>query len=313
MVAADSTNSTTPNRNELAPMDTASRRQGGREPVRQPAAAYGGEKTRPAPADHLRQPANGSVHAAHHAGLPPEFVRCQTCPARHRGVCGALSDQQLMRMAGRVTRRRIEAGRTLQADGEEPVACASLLSGVVKLTKTLADGRQQIVGLQFPPEFIGRPDGGQSHLSAEAVTDLEVCSIPHAVLLDMIKSHPALEHRLFEETLAQLDQARDWLLAIGREMARERVAALVHLIASRMNTSASGDNAVSGEQTFDLPLSRAEMADFLGLTIETVSRQITRLRQAGLISLTNNRHVTVHDMQRLLEAAGGWSPVGTGQ
>jgi len=175
----------------------------------------------------------------------------------------------------------------------------------VKLIKTLADGRQQIVGLQFPTEFIGQPWGGQSHLSAEAVTDVEVCSIPQTVLQDMMKSHPALEHRLFQETLLQLDQAQDWLLAVGRKMARERVAALLYLIASRMNASAPGDSSLTGEQTFDLPLSRTEMADFLGLTIETVSRQVTRLRQDGLIMVEDNRRVTVPEMDRLLEAAEG--------
>ena len=236
---------------------------------------------------------------------------CHACHARHRGICGVLSDEQLKQLAGRIVRRRIEAGRTLQADGEEPVACAILLHGVVKLTKTLADGRQQIVGLQFPPEFVGQPFASESHLSAEAVSDVEVCSVPRTVLEDMMKAHPALERRLFRDTLLQLDQARDWLLAIGRKTARERVAGLLHLIAQKVNRSAEGKDAVTGEQTFDVPLSRTEMADFLGLTIETVSRQITRLRLGGIISLGHNRQITVHAMEQLLEIAeGGSTPAG---
>jgi len=185
------------------------------------------------------------------------------------------------------------------------MVCANLLHGVVKLTKTLADGRQQIVGLQFPPEFVGGPFGSESHLSAEAVSDIEVCSIPRSVLEEVMTSHPALERRLFCDTLLQLDQARDWLLAIGRKTARERVTGLLRLIASQMCAGASAEDAITGEQTFDLPLSRAEMADFLGLTIETASRQITRLRQDGIISLVNNRRITIHAMDRLLSIAEG--------
>ncbi len=225
--------------------------------------------------------------------------------ARHGGICGVLGDAPLKQLASRIVRRRIEAGRTLQADGEEPAVYAFLLRGVVKLTKTLADGRQQIVGLQFPPEFVGQPFGRENHLSAEAVSDVEVCSVPRAVLAEMMRSHPALERRLFNDTLLQLDQARDWLLAIGRKTARERVAGLLHLIARKMNLAVEGEDAVIGEQTFDVHLSRAEMADFLGLTIETVSRQITRLRQDGTISLGHNRLITICGMERLLAIAEG--------
>ncbi len=191
------------------------------------------------------------------------------------------------------------AGQTLQADGEEAVVYANLQVGVVKLVKMLADGRQQIVGLLFPPDFVGRPFGHQNRLSAEAVSDVEVCTFPRTVLEDMVKRHPELERQLFQQTLRELDEARDWLLANGRKSARERVASLLYMIATHV-PNVSPMQARSGRSvTFDLPLTRAEMADFLGLTIETVSRQFSRLRQDRIIDVENNRHVTVPDMQCL--------------
>jgi len=239
------------------------------------------------------------------AGLEPAPNLCEACTARHRGICGALSDAELRELATRTIKRKIESGRTLQADGELVSGYANLLQGVVKLSKVMADGRQQIVGLQFPPDFVGRPFGRESRLSAEAVSAVEVCSFPRAVLEDMLERHSGLERRLFEQTLVELDEARDWLLALGRKTARERVASLIYMVAKHIP---AGTPREAGERTsvqFDLPLTRADMADFLGLTIETVSRQITRLRQEGIVDLHPGRQIEVPDMERLAKAVEG--------
>ena len=227
---------------------------------------------------------------------------CVACAARHHGICGALEDHHLHELASRTSKRRIKAGRTLQADGEAAAIYANLQAGVVKLVKMLANGRQQIVGLQFPPDFIGRPFSRQSRLSAEAVSDVEVCTFPRSALEDMVTRHPELEHQLFQQTLRELDEARDWLLANGRKSARERVASLLYMIATHVPTVSVLQAQPGRSVIFDLPLTRAEMADFLGLTIETVSRQFSCLRQDGIINVENNRHVTVPDMQRLFAA-----------
>ncbi len=237
------------------------------------------------------------------AGIEPMPNLCAACTARHRGICGALNDHELQELSARTAKRRIDGGRTLQADGEEAAVYSNLLQGVVKLSKTLPDGRQQIVGLQFPPDFVGRPFGHESRLSAEAVSAVELCTFPRTVLEGMLKRHPELEHRLFQQTLMELDEARDWLLAVGRKTARERVAALLYMIARHIPDKTPVDAAKRTAVDFELPLTRADMADFLGLTIETVSRQITRLRQDGVIELKANRLISVPDLQRLAEAA----------
>jgi len=237
--------------------------------------------------------------------MEPAPNLCEACTARHRGICGALSDAQLRELATRTVKRHVESGRTLQADGEQVVGYANLLQGVVKLSKTMADGRQQIVGLQFPPDFVGRPFGRESQLSAEAVSDAELCTFPRAVLEDMLKRHPDLERRLFEQTLIELDEARDWLLALGRKTARERVASLLYMVAKHIPAETPDDADARSRVRFDLPLTRADMADFLGLTIETVSRQITRLRQEGIINLHPSRQIEVPDLQRLANSAEG--------
>lgn len=221
---------------------------------------------------------------------------CASCEARHRGICGALEPEQLLTLAKTSYKQRAGEGSELVGDAEQVDSYSNVLSGVVKLTKTLADGRQQIVGLQFAPDFLGRPFKTESSLNAEAATDVSLCSFPKRAIERMMKEQPELEHRLLEQTLRELDEAREWMMTLGRKTAAEKVASFLLLIARHIDPTADPDRSTA---VFDLPLTRADIADFLGLTIETVSRQLTKLRADGVIRIENNRHVTVESMARL--------------
>ncbi|AJY47021.1 Crp/Fnr family transcriptional regulator [Martelella endophytica] len=223
---------------------------------------------------------------------------CRACEARHGGICSVLSGSQLAALSKHSTRKTINAGTEVVGQGESVGSYSNILRGVVKLSKMMADGRQQIVGLQFAPDFLGRPFSPESSLTAEAATGTEICAFPRAVIERMIADTPGLEHRLYDQSLKELDEARDWMLTLGRKTAREKVASFLYMIATHIDPLADDGSA------FDLPLSRADIADFLGLTIETVSRQMTKLRNDKIIHVENNRHVTVPDIERLNEAAG---------
>ncbi|MBL0373206.1 Crp/Fnr family transcriptional regulator [Rhizobium sp. KVB221] len=223
---------------------------------------------------------------------------CRACDARHRGICGAMTAEQLAEFSRFTTRKKIGAGTELHGQGERVISYANVLRGVVKLTKVMQDGRQQIVGLQFAPDFIGRPFASESTLTAEAATDAEICAVSKGALDRMVATAPDLEHKLYHQALLELDEARDWMLTLGRKTAREKVASFLHLIAAHYDPECNETVA------FDLPLSRQDIGDFLGLTIETVSRQMTKLRQEEVIIVENNRHVIVSDMERLARIAG---------
>jgi len=233
----------------------------------------------------------------HNSDIP---VLCQACEARHKGVCGALAAEQLIDLNKQSVRKRVEPGVELLGETRQTESYANIISGVVKLTKMMADGRQQIVGLQFAPDFLGRPFRSDSAITADAATEVNVCSFPKKMLDRMIKDTPELEHKLLEQTLKELDEARDWMLTLGRKTASEKVASFLYLIATHINPEAG---VVEGGMRFDLPLTRADIADFLGLTIETVSRQLTKLRKDGVILIHNNRHVEVPSLARLAECA----------
>lgn len=206
-----------------------------------------------------------------------------------------------MTLAKSSSKHKTESGVELVGEAESIDHYSNVLSGVVKLTKTLPDGRQQIVGLQFAPDFLGRPFRTESAVTAEAATDVVLCSFPRRSLERMIADQPGLEHRLLEQTLKELDQAREWMVTLGRRTAIEKVASFLLMIARNIDPEAEETSSA----TFDLPLSRAEIADFLGLTIETVSRQLTRLRADGVIRIEQSRHITIDSLARLAARAGG--------
>lgn len=239
----------------------------------------------------------------HNSDIP---VLCRNCEVRHKGMCGALSSEQLLDLSRYTHMSHYDAGAELIADETEITSYANVMRGVVKLSKMLEDGRQQVVGLQFAPDFLGRLFGRQHQMAAEAASDVELCRIPKAALEKLVKQHPELEHRLMQQALRELDEARDWMVTLGRKTAAEKVASFLLLIATHIDPVAEARRVVGGRVAaqFDLPLSRADIADFLGLTIETVSRQMTKLRKDGTIEIVNNRTVTVPDLSRLEACCG---------
>lgn len=234
----------------------------------------------------------------HNSDIP---VLCRSCEARHRGICGVLNPDQLARLAKQTSKHDLAAGREIIGSGAPIERFANILKGVVKLTKLTSDGRQQIVGLQFAPDFLGRPFARQTEISVEASTDVKVCSFPRQALEAMMTEAPELEHKLHTQALRELDEARDWMMTLGRKTAPERVATFFCFLAEHADPEIH-DHPTSAI-TFEIPLKRSEIADFLGLTIETVSRQITKLRQQGLVVLHEDRMIEVPNLAKLRQAA----------
>ncbi len=233
----------------------------------------------------------------HNSDVP---VVCQSCEARHKGICGALSPEQLAFLGKHTTRTSFDRERELAANDTDIETYSNILSGVVKLTKLMADGRQQIVGLQFAPDFLGRPFAEQNVVSAEAATQVRLCSFPKWVIEEIIERSPRMERKLYQQTLRELDEAREWMLTLGRKTACEKVASFLLLVASHVDPEAQTQ---SGMVTIELPLKRADIADFLGLTVETVSRQLTHLRKRGVVEVVSSRSITVGSLYRLQAAA----------
>ena len=239
--------------------------------------------------------------------MPVSYVenvtRCGACTIRHRAICDALATTEIQALNRLSRKRSIPAGQMILGEGEARSVFANIVSGVVKLTKTLDDGRQHIIGLLFASDFLGRAFREDNPYFAEAATDVELCVFPTAGFEKILNEHPGLEHRLFQFTLTELDACQEWMLLLARKKAEERVASFLLMIARRVpNLGCSAPNN-ENEVRFVLPLSRTEISDCLGLTIETVSRQITRLKTKGVIELLNYREILIPDVRRLQRAA----------
>lgn len=175
---------------------------------------------------------------------------------------------------------------------------SQILTGIVKLSKTLSDGRQQIVGLRFASDFLGCPYKETSPYNAESITQVHLCTYDKIKFEQGLKNNRGVEHLLFQNTLEELEEAREWMLLLGRKYAGEKIASFLLMVAQRtLNLQLVGP--LSSPPTFTLPLTRTEIADFLGLTIETVSRQISDLKAKQIISLHANRVVCILDLNRL--------------
>ncbi|WP_374625014.1 Crp/Fnr family transcriptional regulator [Devosia sp.] len=226
---------------------------------------------------------------------------CRSCSARHDGMCAALTTAELGLLATHTRHTHHRPGEALTIESDEITSYANVTDGVVKLSRVLRDGRQQLVGLQFAPDLMGRLFGTESPITAEAASEVALCRVPKLVLEMLVEGSDELKRRLLDQSLQDLDDAREWMVTLGRKTAAERVASLFLLVASR---TGDGGGKVAGPVSFELPLGRGDMADFLGLTIETVSRQISKLRNEGLVSIENHRHVTVPDLAALRRRAG---------
>jgi CRP/FNR family transcriptional regulator len=198
--------------------------------------------------------------------------------------------------------RSFEAGQTIIWSGDKMEFVGSIVSGIATLTQTMEDGRTQMVGLLLPSDFVGRPGRDGAVYDVVATTDIVMCCFRKKPFEKMMGETPHIAQRLLQMTLDELDAAREWMLVLGRKTAREKIASLLSTIARR--DASLTPKGLVGPVVFNLPLTREAMADYLGLTLETVSRQISALKKDGVIVLEGKRHVTVPDMGRLMEEAG---------
>jgi CRP/FNR family transcriptional regulator len=252
----------------------------------------------------LRRSAQGYQRKEEH---PPVIAlvpkTCLQCPVRDTALCRVLGPQQLARLNRHSYRRWYPAGQLIAGVAASEDWCATVLSGVIKLSKLLSDGRQQIVALLFPGDFLGRPYRAEFPYTAETATEVQLCCYGRAYFEGFLQDQPELKQTFLEQTLDSVDAARDWLLLLGRKTARERVAALLLMILHRTERPCP-ECEQDRRRELTLPLNRTEMADYLGLRLETVSRQLKQLEVAGAIVRIDSRRIAVLDAEILRDVAG---------
>lgn len=226
-------------------------------------------------------------------------LACDTCPVRDSAACAVLSEEERRALTTAGHTRVLERGEMLFAAGDDDAACATLVSGALKVSAVDADGNEQILSLVHPSGFIGELFTPFAHHDVIALTKSRLCTFARGDIERAIDDYPALSRALLQRAQADLLATRNLLELTAHASAEARLAALLHDFAAAASTSSCHLAA-----HFELPLTRGEMANMLGLTIETVSRKLGELEETGAIARKGKRGIDVLD-PALLQALSG--------
>ncbi len=235
--------------------------------------------------------------------LPPV---CGRCAVRSRSLCATLDPVELGAL-NRISRpRTFAAGQTIVSEGEKDVF-GNVTSGILCEKKTLPDGREQIVSLLFPADFHGNLNAAAADTTVQAITPATVCTFDRVSFGTLSVDHPGVGQAVSQYAFRALRDARDWMLLLGQKTASERVATFLLRLAQRQADVGCGHHEgppLTDGARVDIPITRAQIAAYLGVTIETVSRRLTSLREAGTISFDETRIIRIERLDDLVAATG---------
>tara|TARA_R110002049_G_scaffold188402_2_gene356851 strand:- start:59634 stop:60275 length:642 start_codon:yes stop_codon:yes gene_type:complete len=198
--------------------------------------------------------------------------------------------------APQVNQRRHNAGTHLFREGDDARHVYEVKSGILRLTRVLENGRRQVIAFGLPGDIVGFPNGEHHHTDCDVLATAEIIAHQrHA--LETGEGDLATHQRLLHAALREISAMQDHFMMLARKSALEKVASFLIVLSQRTGTPIGNFSTVS------LPMSRADIADFLGLTIETVSRTLTLLRKNGTIVLETPQTVLIRDMQGLIDAS----------
>ena len=218
-------------------------------------------------------------------------------PVHHASVAAASTKSFEQALAG-ATLKRVEAKEFVFAEGDAASHVYRVETGAVALFKVLIDGRRQIVGFAYPGDLVGLGAEGEHMMNAQAIKPTRLRCLPISGLHRSVAQDPTLYFQLYQAVARELASARDLMLTTGQRTATERVVSFL-LALSRRNARTGRDPAM-----LELPMTRSDIGDFLGLTIETVSRVMTELRKKGVIALPTPYRVAVLKPAALRAMAG---------
>ncbi len=229
---------------------------------------------------------------------PPEL--CRACGSSRRlAFCAGLSRDEIRQLSSLRSGLNLPAGTPVFREGDPAEWVYSVSTGALKLYKLLSDGRRQIVCFLFPGDLFGLGSDDGYAYTAETLVPTQICRFSQRKLETFRGATPRLERRIFAMTLHDLLAAQEQMLLLGRKTAREKVASFVLDLSRRATLRGLPENPVT------LPMSRADIADYLGLTIETVSRIFSHLKRAKLIELPDSSRVILLDLPQLEMLAEG--------
>jgi CRP/FNR family nitrogen fixation transcriptional regulator len=248
------------------------------------------------PSHSSREPKMSLAAPAAQPSVSPAFVPVRKALAEAGRVArGASQHDSLSALQAIGTVARFGRNTTIFGDGDEASYSYRIVSGTVRLCKLMSDGRRQIAEFLMPGDFFGLEWMGTHSLSAEALTDVVVVQFARTRLRRLGEERSDVQRSLIAILSRDLWAAQNHLVMLGRQTAKERVVSFLLALAER--------NGIGNGGVLDVPMSRQDIADYLGLTIETVCRAISELKRARLIDVPNRAHIVVRNLAKLHEIA----------
>lgn len=217
-------------------------------------------------------------------------VSCDVCEVRERSICGDLGAKEFSQVEKTMARRTVAKGKALMEEGEPNDSLYIVISGSFRLTKHLEDGRRQVTGFLFKGEFMGVRATEESAYTAEALEDSYVCCFPHQFLNAVAVDTPGVKDRLIARGQTEYHKAQNHIVLLGKKSADERVESFLRLVSDAIG-AADADGLIDTP----LPMSRQDIADYLGLRLETLSRTLSAMKKNGTIRDLSRHRVLLAD------------------
>ena len=236
--------------------------------------------------------------ATRHQEPLPTGHPCQGCEVRNKAVCGVLGCSDLATFKNLGWSLKLSPGQALFHEGDPVTRVFTLTRGTLKLYKILADGRRYVTGFMHPGDFLGISFDNEHAFSAEAIEDTQLCWFPRGRFDNFVESHAPMERELYLRAAHELAAAQEQLVLLGRKTASERLASFLLRLSERAARIPGRDGRV-----ISLPMSRSDIADYLGLTKETVSRVLSAFRRDRVIRLRAIDEVEIVNREALEQLA----------
>ncbi len=248
-----------------------------------------------------------SIQNRHGSIQPPVNLEsgrrvCVDCASRQTGLCSVIDPAQLsqLRQHGRIV--TLTAGQELLGQEEVGTVAGSMRSGILKLSRVQRNGTEFVTQLFFPGDLILLSEKSTEGFAVEAASKGEICLIDYNDLLEIVLSCDRTRQKAVKLIAEELEVCQDWVVKMGVSPVAERLAFLLLGLAERSVAHGQVPDAF-GEITLSLPVSRKNIAAFLGTTIESLSRQMHALARSGTIRIGRGRQLSVRSMEKLRRAA----------
>ena len=220
-------------------------------------------------------------------------TRCTICKIRSYSFCRCLDEDRLQKFSKISSEKKYTNKENIFIQNDPAKHLFNITEGNVKIYQLLDDGRIQIIGFLYPGDFFGSYKNNKYNYSAEAIGNLKACVFDQKILDRYLDENPILAKELLHQTSFELTLAQDRITVLGKLNAGERLARFLLNISEQRKRIGWQNNPIS------LPMTRQDIADYLGLTIETVSREFSNLKSSNIIKFISSKQLYLKDTNLL--------------